>query len=367
MYKIIIMLLVAASLLCSCDTSDDTGLGETMGLSSNEIEKYEYVSPSDIRESFDTAFDSEYSKFTLPPKSSVQISQPEDVYMLELKYINEEADVEWYKSVAESIPESFGIFGEYEIIAEESQVSVIGNGITTDVYANSKVYTIWNCNDTLGNPNVFDSSEYIYINRLEDSKLPSGLNSGTELLDSLSQKVCELTNDSEDAAKCYSAIYYKYEDKGWYRIDLQKSYEGVAIRNLVSGIGDGKSDSDNIVLATVFNSYAIIHEDGTPIVLSISPSFEAVSAQPIEKMLSLKGACDLLEDKLAPELELKINDIELMYEPRGYQPDGTEKSTMNVSCTPKWYFILDRPTDSGYLMEYISVDCVTGEICVRIS
>ncbi|MBQ4096395.1 MAG: hypothetical protein IJC65_08250 [Oscillospiraceae bacterium] len=363
---IVIAILLSVSLLCSCDASNDTGRGETMDIGSQEAGNYEYVSPSEILSSFDAVFECDYTKFTFPQQSSVQIPKPEGVYNLELQYTNGEASVDWYKAVAEKVPQSFGIFGEYEISVEDSEVSVTGNGINTDVYANSKVYTIWNCNDTIGNPNEFDSIEHVYINRLTDSEMPSGLTSGIELLESLSQKVCKLTNDSEDYAECYYAINYKREDIGWYRIDLQKSYKGVAIRNLVSGIGDGKGDNGNSVIVTVFNSYAIIREDGTPVVLSISPSFETVSAQPIEKMLSLKGACDLLEDKLAPELKLEINDIELMYEPIGVQSSSEDKSSLKVNCTPKWYFILDRPTESGYVMEYISVDCVTGEICVRI-
>ena len=59
--------------------------------------KYSYVSVEHILDDFDEAFETEYTKFKLPDKSSVIINQPEGVYDLELKYVNSEKGLEWLK------------------------------------------------------------------------------------------------------------------------------------------------------------------------------------------------------------------------------------------------------------------------------
>ena len=39
----------------------------------------------------------------------------------------------------------------------------------------------------------------------------------------------------------------------------------------------------------------------------------------------------------------------------------------NICCTPKWYFIIDDKQPTGlHAINYVTVDCVTGEIYVLI-
>ena len=62
-----------------------------------------------ILDDFDEAFETEYSKFKLPKKSSVIINQPEGVYDLELKYVNSEKSLEWLKEKVFKLAEIFNV------------------------------------------------------------------------------------------------------------------------------------------------------------------------------------------------------------------------------------------------------------------
>ncbi|MEO3155932.1 hypothetical protein ABHC51_11215 [Ruminococcus bicirculans (ex Wegman et al. 2014)] len=89
-------------------------------------------------------------------------------------------------------------------------------------------------------------------------------------------------------------------------------------------------------------------------------------AEKIDKMLSFKGACDLLEENLADKIDIQFDDVKLMYEPRGESTEVGE-SADNICCTPKWYFIIDDKQPTGlHAINYVTVDCVTGEIYVLI-
>ena len=85
-------------------------------------------------------------------------------------------------------------------------------------------------------------------------------------------------------------------------------------------------------------------------------------------MISFKGACDLLEENLADKIDIQFDDIVLMYEPRGTSVDMDElNEAENIICTPKWYFIIDDKQPTGlHAINYVTVDCVTGEIYVLI-
>lgn len=95
-------------------------------------------------------------------------------------------------------------------------------------------------------------------------------------------------------------------------------------------------------------------------------AFKVAKAEKIDKMLSFKGACDLLEENLADKIDIQFDDVKLMYEPRGESTEVGE-SADNICCTPKWFFIIDDKQPTGlHAINYVTVDCVTGEIYVLI-
>ena len=97
-------------------------------------------------------------------------------------------------------------------------------------------------------------------------------------------------------------------------------------------------------------------------------NYTPVKEEPIEKIISFKGACDILEEELASNVSMEFDDVKLWYEPRGTILDATTEDGLDGSkttrCTPKWFFISDNEEDSGlhHAINYVTVDCVTGEI-----
>ncbi|MDE6149157.1 MAG: hypothetical protein K2F81_03555, partial [Ruminococcus sp.] len=86
--------LITICLLSSCAQTPDNIEGANHKVDFNSANK---VSVEHILDDFDEAFETEYSKFKLPDKSSVIINQPEEVCDLELKYVNSEKSMEWLK------------------------------------------------------------------------------------------------------------------------------------------------------------------------------------------------------------------------------------------------------------------------------
>lgn len=366
MFKRILMLVLSTALFCSCSGSADDGHSDVKKPDKENISEAQYVSYLDMLSDFDEAFEQSYTKFKLPENESVKILQPTGIYNLEIQSLGADLTEEWLTTTAEKLAENLGIFDEYEIVSEEWEQSILENNICTSLDILTRVYTIWNDNDDIENPNSFESVEHIYINRLQNDDMPSALVTGIEYFDSLSEKCCATTGDALQYAKCYKAIHYTFKENEWYRIDLQKSFEGIPIRNMICSKGDKLESRKDEVVSQYFNPYAILAEDGKPIVLSVSDSYKVLSKEPIDKVISFKSACDLLEKELAPEIDLKFSDVELMYEPVITKTNGTKQGTEVVKCTPKWYFMIDNPDDYGYAMYYISVDCATGKITVNI-
>ncbi len=70
-----------------------------------------------------------------------------------------------------------------------------------------------------------------------------------------------------------------------------------------------------------------------------------------------------MESELAENTNFKFDDVKLWYEPRS-SIGVLEEANKNIKCTPKWFFISDNEEDSGlhHAINYVTVDCVTGEI-----
>ena len=88
--------------------------------------------------------------------------------------------------------------------------------------------------------------------------------------------------------------------------------------------------------------------------------------------IAFKSTCDILESELAENTNFEFDDVKLWYEPRGAIIDLSDSSVSTydahdgnktIKCTPKWYFISDESSEAElHMINYITVDCVTGEI-----
>lgn len=114
--------MLAAVALSACENTPDNIRSNKH---SAEVDSGEaYVSPENIYDSFDAAFEKEYAKFKLPEKSAVSICKPDGVYDLELAYINAENDMDWLSSKVEELQSALDIKidGKIETVEDQAQL-----------------------------------------------------------------------------------------------------------------------------------------------------------------------------------------------------------------------------------------------------
>lgn len=152
-----------------------------------------------------------------------------------------------------------------------------------------------------------------------------------------------------------------------YEIEIQKAYKGIGIQNVFStNADDTLFVKGNALMTYSMQTYTDLDANFDPEYYIGCNAFKVAKAEKIDKMLSFKGACDLLEENLADKIDIQFDDVKLMYEPRGESTEVGE-SADNICCTPKWYFIIDDKQPTGlHAINYVTVDCVTGEIYVLI-
>ena len=105
--RIIPIPLIVMCLLTSCSQTSDNIQGNNHNVDLNS--ENSKVSVEHILDDFDEAFETEYTKFKLPDKSSVIINQPEEVCNLELKYVNADKSMDWLKERVYKLADIFNV------------------------------------------------------------------------------------------------------------------------------------------------------------------------------------------------------------------------------------------------------------------
>ncbi len=329
-----------------------------------------FVSPDKVYDDFDSAYSTEYTKFTLPDSSAIRHTPPEGIYDLELAYNNKENDIEWKKGKVSELYSALDFSFEAEMTAEEFSASLEQGSEDVTVRGYSKPYVRWKEDET----GVSSSSENVtsrdvyFIDHMKPEEIPDELNKASSTALSIWEKVKEAVGDELDVQASDGYIIRTPDDVG-YEIELRKSYKGVGILNLFSRFSPLPSYGDeNALLSFSMQTYMDFDSNFSPEFLNSCETFTAAKAEPLEKVLSFKGACDILERELADYMSVTFDDVTLMYEPIGTytDPQGTEEPG-NIICTPKWYFIIDEVADIGmHYIYYITVDCVTGDVEVNL-
>jgi hypothetical protein len=153
-----------------------------------------------------------------------------------------------------------------------------------------------------------------------------------------------------------------------YEMDTRMSYNGVP----VIGVGDKYSRSGfgyEVLKGTSSGTVS-----GKKITDGIKVSYygfptEYVSDTPIDKVISVKKACDLVNVKLSAYRKNKLLNVKMEYLPF-FEKETDEENHSGIEWTglqsgnkfrlkPYWVFVFDSTTDN----EIIGlVDCVTGEV-----
>ena len=360
--QIIITSIIAVVVLSSCAQTPDSIQGNNYNTDLNLNDK---VPVEHILDDFDEAFETEYSKFKLPKKSSVIINQPEGVYDLELKYVNSENSLEWLKEKVFKLAEIFNVEnnGNAENIGNIGYCLENDKGkVRADVF--SEPYYCLNDDWDINLMNIYK------IEHLDRIKLNDVNNKYIEITNKsieYANKVCSVFGGSfsNNAMDLYIR---DYKDKIFYELSLQPTYKNVGLQCISPTYNKDYTENDNIIIADAFD-IRLLYDKNLKLNLYYGcNNYTPVKSEPLDKIVSFKGACDILEEELAPNVSMEFDDVKLWYEPRGTILDATTEDGFDGSkttkCTPKWFFISDNEEDSGlyHAINYVTVDCVTGEI-----
>ncbi len=354
---------IAICLLSSCAQTPDNIEGANHNIDLKSTNK---VSVEHILDDFDEAFKTEYTKFKLPDKSSVIINQPEGVYDLELKYVNSEKSLEWLKEKVFKLAEIFNV----ENNGNAENIGNIGyclendkERVRADIFSEP-----YYCSNNAAFIDEMNLCKTEYLNRIQQKNI--------------NKEYKEFIDKSVDCSNNITSIFggiftnipmdlYIRDNNGevFYELSLQPTYKGVGLQCITPTYSNGDIfEGDNALMTMGFDIRFLYNSDYNLNYYVSCDNYTPVKEEPIEKIISFKGACDILEEELASNVSMEFDDVKLWYEPRGTILDATTEDGLDGSkttrCTPKWFFISDNEEDSGlhHAINYVTVDCVTGEI-----
>ena len=167
-------------------------------------------------------------------------------------------------------------------------------------------------------------------------------------------------------------LYIKsYNGEKFYELSLQPTYKGVGLQCITPTYSNGDIFEGNNALMTMSFDIRFLYDSTLMLYSFVScNNYIPVKDEPIDKIISFKGACDILEEELASNVSMEFDDVKLWYEPRGTILDATTENgfdgTKTIKCTPKWFFVMDEEDGGWHGISYITVDCSTGEVEVVV-
>ena len=362
--RIIPISLIAMCLLTSCSQTPDSIQGNNHNVDLNS--ENNKVSVEHILDDFDKAFETKYTKFSLPEKSQVIINQPEEVCDLELKYVNADKSMDWLKERVYKLADIFNVqnYGDLKNVGNVGYVLENNKErVRADVFSEP-----YYCSNDAA---FIDEMNFVKIKHLDRIKY-----------DNIDEKYKMLIDQSVNCANKINDIFggsftdnpmdlYIRDHNGekYYELSLQPTYKGVGLQCITPTYSNGDIFEGNNALMTMGLDIRFLYDSDFNLDYYVScDNYTPIKSDPIDKIISFKGACDILEEELASNVSMEFDDVKLWYEPRGTILDATKEDgfdgTKTTKCTPKWFFISDNDEDSNlhHAINYVTVDCVTGEI-----
>ena len=363
--RIIPISLIVLCILSSCSQTPDNIQGNNHNVDLNS--ENNKVSVEHILDDFDEAFETKYTKFSLPEKSKIIINQPEEVCDLELKYVNSDKSMNWLKEKTFELAKIFNVEGNLNQLQnfryyiendkEKIYVSMFSEPYYCSKYALNHI-----------DLDAMNITKVKYLNRINTNKLDKECKDVVDHVIKLSDQINsiiegELRNSPMD-------LYIKnYNGETFYIISMQPMYKGIGVQCITPTYYSGDIfEGDNALMTMSFYNRFLYDSKLNLHLLVSGDNYSSVKSEPIDKIISFKGACDILEEELASNVSMEFDDVKLWYEPRGTILDATSEEGFDGSkttkCTPKWFFISDNDDDSNlyHAINYVTVDCVTGEI-----
>ena len=166
--RIIPISLIVLCILSSCSKTPDNIQGNNHNVDLNS--ENSKVSVEHILDDFDEAFETKYSKFKLPDKSSVIINQPEEICDLQLKFVNSEKDMNWLKEKVYKLTETFNVksYADLENIGKTAYILANENEqVRVDMF--SEPYYYFSKDEISLNDMTLEKIEY--IDRIKEKNL----------------------------------------------------------------------------------------------------------------------------------------------------------------------------------------------------
>lgn len=362
MNKKLLILISFAFLLTSCTRTPDS-VKSNNHKTENVIE-YKTVNTKDAWSDTDEAYKTEYKKFRLPDRSTFSHRDFDELYNAKITYVNNEDNSDWSKEHIKKFEDVFNIkiSGEPEFVK---------NNALNHFDDNYEVIlgTFNSCSLVYKGP--FESEPFSIRYILNQNQKPD--NKKIEKYIKESADLSEKSNKAlEYETQNIPAFVMLYGDKT-AEIYSQTYYKDVGIECVIPHYTDKLYDEnpDGIQnLASYMQNFTRYYDDKLYGYYG-SLGFKTVDAQKIDKIISFKSACDILEKELSANIDLKFDEVELWYQPTGKVMDTSKDNyginDKNITLTPKWYFLINNQEDKMfYAAQYVTVDCVTGEIHVMI-
>ncbi len=365
--RIISISLIVLCILTSCSKTPNNIQGNNHNVDlDSENNK---VSVKHILDDFDEAFETKYTKFSLPEKSKVIINQPEEVYNLELKYVNADKNTKWMKEKLTELANFFDIPNKAQIENvnnENSRFIMETSDKSVDIilFSNPSYHLKYDLNLT---DLILKKSKYIdRMNSKDREEYKTIIDKSVKLANEINNLMDgKLENNPTD-------LYIQdYNGQKFYELDLQQSYKGLAIQCISpKHPKDGMLLGDNAIMAMSMYSHLLYDSNLNLYFFNGCNNYIPIKEEQIENIISFKSACGILETELAENMTLEFDDVKLWYEPRGTILDAISEDgfdgTKTIKCTPKWFFVMDEEDGGWHGISYITVDCSTGEVEVVV-
>ena len=349
--KHLICILSAALLLSSCGEVPENAVsssGSVDTLNVGNTEKYT-VSSGEAYSDVDAAYSAGYKKVGLPGRETLDTAGPDGVYELELETVNKSCDEAWKAKKAEELASLFGTKEETSGMkiktAKYSAAYMIDSKIKADAVTPLQADEIKSCEITEIDPKTL-------------SALESPLKEAVKITEGYNEKAKAILGDELDSV-VFEAVRYIGENASGCGVHIQKAYKNVPILPYtpLAPIESMLEEKNEVY---PLNGYCFFNGDVRTVLYHPDNSYKAVRADKLEKIISFKGACDILEENLGEAAHYDFDKVALMYDPRVDTTKGEDFP--NISCRPKWYFISFAEDFFSHGMYCFTVDCTDGTI-----
>ena len=366
MKKQLIIIYLISICLSSCSKTPDNIQGNNLNVDLNS--ENDKVSVEHILNDFDEAFETKYTKFSLPEKSKVIINQPEEVCNLELKYVNADKDTKWLKQKTSQLAEIFDIKNGVMKMTQDFRCSIESDKerISINQFLEPYFCSMY----ALNHIDLMNIKKIENLYRINTDKLNKKYQAVIDKSVKLSEQIYSLIG-GDIISNPMDLFIMDYNDETYYEISMQPTFKNVGIQCISPIYSNRDIFEGNNALMTMSLNVKFLYDSKLNLHLFISCNgYTPVKSEPIDKMISFKGACDILEEELASNVSMEFDDVKLWYEPRGTILDATREDgfdgTKTIKCTPKWFFVMDEEDGGWHGISYITVDCSTGEVEVVV-